>query len=536
MSKAAPSGVPTSARKAKGKRKMDLGPSDVHVPGAVSARPGKIRKGLQMRIHPGGVIDVRHAADREFTVRLDSLELRSEEPAADIALRDSVFNKGTPAKLVWNQLAIPGAWRGHPAGPFELTTKEFSEIERNFNATKNRAVAIDHGHASEAAETSGSLPESGAPAQGWIFEIQNRGPAGLWGLVEWKPDTAEQINKGEFRFFSPAIRFNAKDRVTGQNIGARITSGAITNSPFLDGMVPLAASDRMSSSLYSEHETMPKIRSALQMSETALPVECFDKLGQIREMANVAGPDGMHSGVSLAPYTSALKSMFPMGGTATWDDLFDAVEEMIEAAIAATNPDSPDVVENDDDEGGGDEGAAMADQGTQETTTMSDEAAKKEAAELAIKLKDQEAKLAGESLERKSAEARAEKAEADLKLATDRENTRLLADRAARVEEAFDTYKDAKKLSDADKDSMAVYLATKPESFEKLYPKVNAAERHLLRDLTSAGSKTEITTEETATVVVKMNVRDLAYEIAQQRGIPLGEAQVIAERLLKTRK
>ena len=103
--------------------------------------------------------------------------------------------------------------------------------------------------------------------------------------------------------------------------------------------------------------------------------------------------------------------------------------------------------------------------------------------------------------------------------------------------EAFETYKDAKKLSDADKDMMTVFLSSNPEKFEKLYPRVSAPpSAHLLRDLTSAGAKGEITTEEGAVVTVKMSVRDLAAQIAQQKGMPIGEAQVIAERVLKIRK
>ena len=56
MSKAAPAtkGLPTSVRKgkAKGKRALDLGTADVHVPRAVGSlrRP---RKGLSMRIPSG---------------------------------------------------------------------------------------------------------------------------------------------------------------------------------------------------------------------------------------------------------------------------------------------------------------------------------------------------------------------------------------------------------------------------------------------------------------------------------------------------
>ena len=151
------------------------------------------------------------------------------------------LTRPTDASPVWNQIAKVGTFRGHPAGPFELSPKVFGEIVANFSATTNKRVPIDFEHASEADESSGSIPSDGAPAQGWILDLQNRGTAGLWGLVEWLEPARSLILAGKYRYFSPAIRFGARDRVTGQTIGAKLTSGALTNQPFLDGLVPVTA-------------------------------------------------------------------------------------------------------------------------------------------------------------------------------------------------------------------------------------------------------------------------------------------------------
>ncbi len=166
---------------------------------------------------------------------------RVEIDADSIQLTD-----GKP-KQVWIQIARPGHFKGHSAGPFTLDAKVFSEIIRNFRATTNRRVAIDFEHASEQDSARGAIPFGGAPAQGWIVDLQERGD-GLYGLVEWLPLAAQYIKAGQYKFFSPAIRFNSKDRVTGKNIGATLTSGALTNRPYLDAMKPLAARD---------HETQP---------------------------------------------------------------------------------------------------------------------------------------------------------------------------------------------------------------------------------------------------------------------------------------
>jgi hypothetical protein len=168
---------------------------------------------------------------------------------------------------VWIQVAKAGAFRGHPSGPFELGAKQFDEIVRNFKATANQRVPVDYEHVSEADPTSGSIPTKGAPAQGWIVDLENRGDT-LWGLVEWRPDARAYIRDGAYRYLSPAIRFGAKDRDTGKPCGARLTSAALTNQPFLDGMMPLAASDKTETNMATEDELLDKqMRAALSLAE-----------------------------------------------------------------------------------------------------------------------------------------------------------------------------------------------------------------------------------------------------------------------------
>jgi phage I-like protein len=148
---------------------------------------------------------------------------------------------GTQDAPVWIQIAKPGRFLGHPSGPFELNERVFSEIIANFKAHPEH-IPIDHEHASEAPANEGSIPTHGAPAQGWITDMKIEG-GNLWGLVEWTAQAREYIKNGNYRHFSPAVRLGSKDRVTGKPIGARMTSGALTNSPYLAGMQRIAARD-----------------------------------------------------------------------------------------------------------------------------------------------------------------------------------------------------------------------------------------------------------------------------------------------------
>lgn len=143
---------------------------------------------------------------------------------------------------VWNQIAKVGQWSGHPSGPFQLTPAHFAEIVANFKNTTNRKIPVDFEHASEQDPREGSIPTLGAPAQGWIIELDNRGAEGLWGLFEWLEPARGYVKERKYQFFSPTIRFGSRDPVTGVR-GCRMSSGALTNQPFLDGMKPLAAKD-----------------------------------------------------------------------------------------------------------------------------------------------------------------------------------------------------------------------------------------------------------------------------------------------------
>lgn len=268
-------------------------------------------------------------------------------------------------KLVWIQLAQTGTFKGHPQGPFQIDTTTLDSICRNFQRDK-LPIPIDAEHASEMPANSGTIPVEGAPAMGWIHGLDNRGNGGLWGQVEWLEPACSYIKEGRYKFLSPAIRFKSKDRVTGEQTGPRLSSAAITNSPFLPDMKPLTASARsllhaddgesvhvmsltlaedlapaesaaltLSAMCYSAHEYMPQVKSALGMHELSNALECSDQLGRLRDHLDSVGGDHTQKpeGVDLAKYLMPLRSMSNVGMGSSWDDVFDTVQAMIDAAM-----------------------------------------------------------------------------------------------------------------------------------------------------------------------------------------------------------
>ncbi len=462
----------------KRKRPLAIAPATVE-------RPMGRRRGLQMRVGLGAdgkhTLEIMHASD----IRCDGVEL-------PVSMAD------TATGPVWIQLAKVGTFRGHPAGPFELTPAIFTEICANFNATANLRIPIDFEHASEQPSAEGSIPQEGAPAQGWITQLDNRGMDGLWGLVEWLEPARSYILDRKYRYFSPAIRFGAKDRVSGRPIGARMTSGALTNSPFLDGLAPLAARDNPAGAVMSDdqiplgdhHEFMRRMRTCMRLADLATPEEMRDHLNRLRAYTDDAEhPDAEIHGVKLGEYIHPLRALMAMPAHSTAEEIFDAVEAMIDAAI-----ERHEAIHH----------VTAADSEPEETdmppTTASDSA-------LAIQLGEANTSLKTLSDEKATLTLRLTKAESDASAAAaviaakdaeivalrDAATKRDAAALDARVDEAFDTYKDAQKLSPDHRVMMRLTAASDPVTFDKLYPRMAPNQRHLLANLSGSRTPTAAT-------------------------------------------
>jgi hypothetical protein len=176
--------------------------------------------------------------------------------------------EGEPAaakvpQLKWINVANEGEYRGHGQGEFALTPEVMQQLVDNLHASPKfklgevtvdgqtsqlgckRVVQYDYEHASEMAPWEGTIPEKGAPAIGWVWDLELRkdadGRLQLWAL-SWLGDQIRgQIAKGEYDSVSIAWNPNGKHWVTGEPIGAVLTSIAFTNHPFLQDLESLAA-------------------------------------------------------------------------------------------------------------------------------------------------------------------------------------------------------------------------------------------------------------------------------------------------------
>ena len=107
-------------------------------------------------------------------------------------------------------------------------------------------IPWDFNHASEANPTSGDLPITGAPAQGWTMDMEVRasadGAAELWALTQFREPALGYVKTGGYQWASVSVAFNAINAESAQNVGALVTSIALTNTPVVEGMERLVAS------------------------------------------------------------------------------------------------------------------------------------------------------------------------------------------------------------------------------------------------------------------------------------------------------
>jgi len=159
----------------------------------------------------------------------------------------------------WVQVTREGYFPGYMGGlkPFSFTRKDLLAMVANVRSHPSFAldaaggpsghvIPWDFNHASEQDPTAGVLPVSGAPAQGWTLDLEVRnnavdGHAELWALTQFLEPARTYVRMGQYKWASVAVALNAVDPQSGQNIGAMVTSIALTNTPFVEGMESLVA-------------------------------------------------------------------------------------------------------------------------------------------------------------------------------------------------------------------------------------------------------------------------------------------------------
>lgn len=261
----------------------------------------------------------------------------------------------------WVQVAYSGKFRGHANGEFEFTAETFAKLIQNFRAHPSyRAgapmadpamieagsydvVHWDFSHASEQNPTEGELPVVGAPATGWVLELDARpGPGGetqLWAYTRFLEPLRSYVREGRYKWASVTVYFNAVDPVSGAEIGPYMSSIAATNDPFLQGMVPLVA--KRGGAVRAEHyydpynppstpeELLCELRELFELSPTAELGEVLAELAKLKAWAT--GGAAPPIGVEVGELVGQLRRLFNLPTLATADEVFAAADGLLSA-------------------------------------------------------------------------------------------------------------------------------------------------------------------------------------------------------------
>lgn len=198
------------------------------------------------------VVHVNHAMRFADGIVCDAQPANDTKPAAVPQYR-------------WIHCANEGTYRGHHQGEFDLTPDVLAAFVRNLRASPQyRAgeldldgktytggvepvIQFDYEHVSEMLP----VPERGAPAVGWVMDVELRkgadGKLQLWAFADLGIDIRRQISDRQYRWVSIAFTLTGVHWITGEPIGPLLTSIAFTNHPYMQDLEPLAAANRVTS-------------------------------------------------------------------------------------------------------------------------------------------------------------------------------------------------------------------------------------------------------------------------------------------------
>jgi len=151
-------------------------------------------------------------------------------------LLDEMPARGTDG-LTEIPIAVMGTWK-RDGGEFTITRQDLAMIAANFRKRKNGEINVDYDHASEMPEVARGGPVLSA---GRILKLRSNGA--LYAGIEFTARALQLINGKEYRFVSPAIVWGMKDKTTGADQGATLTSLALTNRPFLEELPSIKLSE-----------------------------------------------------------------------------------------------------------------------------------------------------------------------------------------------------------------------------------------------------------------------------------------------------
>lgn len=269
--------------------------------------------------------------------RLPPLTLRA--PSVRLERVDGGAERPNPD---WIQVAAEGEFRGYRSGaqPFTLDEATFGVIIRNFHnhpsyvaaGGPTDVVAFDFSHASEGDPA--AIAVEGAPAQAWAQELEiRRGSQGveLWALTRFLEPMLTYRAQGKYKWTSVCVWPDAIDPRSGEKVGWSLSSIAFTNDPFIQGMVPLAASMRGFDPFCppsTPNEVLEALRGLFELGAMA-PVD--EVIGSLAKLRSYTSGTPAPAGVEVDELVGCLRQIFNLPTLSSADEVFAQADALLVA-------------------------------------------------------------------------------------------------------------------------------------------------------------------------------------------------------------
>lgn len=191
-----------------------------------------------------------------------------------LSFEESGYSAQTPHKLV---KLLPLGLVHSTKGDFLVDNESFQSIRCKF-AERQLQIPIDYEHQ--------TLKDMQAPAAGWIKDIVLKSD-GIYGAVDWTERATEYLKNREYRYLSPVILTQGKERRV-----IALHSAALTNTPAIDAMTPIACSDKpnegegsadQENAVDGGKDTVAELAALLQLDPSATMEDIYQAVNALLE-------------------------------------------------------------------------------------------------------------------------------------------------------------------------------------------------------------------------------------------------------------
>ena len=273
--------------------------------------------------------------------------------SAPVALDASVITDDQNAPR-WVQCADAGDFKGHSSGSFKFDKKVFDELVKNFRRHPSYkkgsdgygeadVIPFDFHHANEA--DASRIAATGAPAQGWVLDLESRMGADnepeLWALGRWLEPARSYIREGRYKWLSVAVWPKARDAKTGAEIGWYMSSIALTNDPFIQGMKPITAGYMHDP--YSRPTTPEEVLECIvEIFDLPWSSSRADVLAELDKLENaVRGRGGDIPQARVTEVLGSLAQCLNLPVLTAGEDVVRAAQKLVGQATATTTKPAP---------------------------------------------------------------------------------------------------------------------------------------------------------------------------------------------------